>query len=61
MGKILLKKEWIALMISSILFSYYILIQDFIEVNIYVAVLWSIFNLALVYRVVASIGSSKKK
>lgn len=59
--KILLRKEWIALMISSIACIYYIVIQDYLEVNVIVSVLWSMFNLALVYRIVASISRLKKK
>ncbi|QGU96385.1 hypothetical protein GOM49_15945 [Clostridium bovifaecis] len=59
--KILLKKDWLVLLISSIACIYYIVIQDFLEVNIIVSVLWSILNLVLVYRVVASISPFKRK
>lgn len=57
---VLLTKDWIALMISCIASTYYAVIQDFFEVNTIVVVVWSILNLALVYRVVASIYRSKK-
>ena len=59
--KMLLKNGWVALLISSIACIYYIVIQDYLEVNVIVSVLWSIFNLALVYRVVASISPFKRK
>ena len=61
MNNILMKKEWVALMISSLACIYYIVIQNFLEVNILVTVLWSIFNLALVYRLVATISHFKKR
>jgi hypothetical protein len=59
--KMLLKNSWAALLISSIACIYYIVIQDYLEVNVIVSVLWSILNLALVYRVVASISPFKRK
>lgn len=59
-NKILLRNYWIALMISCISCIYYIVIQDFMEVNTIVIVVWSIANLALVYRVVALLRQIKK-
>jgi len=50
-----LKIEWIALIVSGIAYIYYTIIQDFLDVNSIVVVLWTVLNLALVYRVVASL------
>jgi glucose uptake protein GlcU len=55
-----LRKDWIALMVSSIACVYYIVIEDYLEINNFVIAFWSILNLALVYRVVASISQLKK-
>lgn len=60
-NKMSLKSGWIALLISCIACIYYIVIQDYLEVNVIVSVLWSMLNLALVYRVVALIIPVKRK
>lgn len=54
-----LAKDWLFLMISSIAFLYYLVLQDFMQINLLVVIAWSLLTLALVYRLVVSYWHTK--
>lgn len=56
-----LTKESIALLLSAILECYYLFLQDFLDVYLFVVIPWSILNLALVYRVVVQLTKTYKQ
>jgi len=60
MKNVLHNKDLIILILSCSESLYYMTLQDFAEVNVIVALCWSVFNIAMVYRVVSGLCKAKK-